>query len=130
MGGRLFGLIENAMVGSLLLIALAFFTRRTEWVPMLVNVLGTPDRARNMGAGNTSSYSNPALDSLVERAAGTFDDAAREEMLREATRLAMADGAIIPLYHQTNSWVLRRGLAYQPRLDERTLAKEVRQGTP
>ena len=97
---------------------------------MLVNVLGTPDRARNIGAGNTSSYSNAALDSLVERAAGTFDDAAREEMLREATRLAMADGAIIPLYHQTNSWALRRGLAYQPRLDERTLAKEVRQATP
>ena len=38
MGGRLFGLIENAMMCSLLLIALAFFTRRTEWVPMLVNV--------------------------------------------------------------------------------------------
>ena len=97
---------------------------------MLVNVLGTPDRANNIGAGNTTSYSNPALDSLVARAAGTFDAAAREEMLREATRLAMTDAAIIPLYHQTNSWALRRGLTYQPRLDERTLAKEVRRAGP
>ncbi|MBU8544839.1 ABC transporter substrate-binding protein [Roseomonas sp. ROY-5-3] len=93
---------------------------------MLVNVLGTPDRARNIGAGNTTGYGNAELDSLVARAAGTFDNAAREEMLREATRLAIADGAIIPLYHQTNIWALRRGLAYEPRLDERTLAKEVR----
>ncbi|NGM24222.1 ABC transporter substrate-binding protein [Roseomonas stagni] len=97
---------------------------------MLVNVLGTPDPARNIGASNTSSYSNPALDALVERAAGTFDDAAREEMLRQATRLAMEDGAIIPLYHQTNSWALRRGLTYEPRLDERTLAKEVGRAAP
>ncbi|WP_203073436.1 ABC transporter substrate-binding protein [Falsiroseomonas ponticola] len=97
---------------------------------MLVNVLGTPDPARNIGGGNTSSYTNPAMDALVERAAGTFDDAAREAMLREATRLAMEDGAIIPLYHQTNSWALRRGLAYEPRLDERTLAKDVGRTAP
>jgi len=97
---------------------------------MLVNVLGTPDRARNIGAGNTTGYGNAALDSLVARATGTFDDAARQDMLREATRLAMTDAAIIPLYHQTNSWALRRGLAYAPRLDERTLAKEVRRAGP
>ena len=42
----------------------------------------------------------------------------------------MTDAAIIPLYHQTNSWALRRGLTYQPRLDERTLAKEVRRAGP
>ncbi|WP_439599206.1 ABC transporter substrate-binding protein [Falsiroseomonas sp.] len=97
---------------------------------MLVNVLGTPDAARGIGAGNTTGYSNSALDALVARAAGTFDDAQREEMLREATRMAMEDGAIIPLYHQTNSWALRRGLTYAPRLDERTLAKDVRRAAP
>ena len=97
---------------------------------MLVNVLGTPDRAANIGAGNTIGYGNAALDRLVARAAGTFDDAARETMLRDATRLALNDVAIIPLYHQTNSWALRRGLAYEPRLDERTLAKDVGRTAP
>ncbi|MGX9963659.1 ABC transporter substrate-binding protein [Roseomonas sp. F4] len=97
---------------------------------MLVNVLGTPDQARGIGAGNTTGYSNPALDSLVARAAGTFADPEREALLREATTMAMEDAAIIPLYHQTNSWALRRGLTYEPRLDERTLAKDVRRAAP
>ncbi|MBR0652152.1 ABC transporter substrate-binding protein [Roseomonas terrae] len=97
---------------------------------MLVNVLGTPDRTRNTGASNTTNYSNPALDTLVARAGATFEDAAREEMLRQATRMAMEDAAIIPLYHQTNTWAMQRRLTYQPRLDERSLAKDVRRAEP
>jgi peptide/nickel transport system substrate-binding protein len=93
---------------------------------MLVNVLGTRERARNAGAGNDTGYANAELDRLVAEASGTFDDAAREAVLRRATRLALADGAIIPLYHQQNSWALRSRMGYRPRLDERTLAKDVR----
>jgi peptide/nickel transport system substrate-binding protein len=40
--------------------------------------------------------------------------------------MAVTDAAIIPLYHQSNSWAMRKGLSYVPRVDERTLAKDVR----
>lgn len=93
---------------------------------MLVNGLGTVDAAKGTGALNDSGYSNPALDALTARATATFDDAAREALLIEATRMAVTDAAIIPLYHQSNSWAMRKGLSYVPRVDERTLAKDVR----
>jgi peptide/nickel transport system substrate-binding protein len=54
-----------------------------------------------------------------------YDDKAREAALIEAVKVAITDGAIIPLYQQSNAWVLRKGLNYAPRIDERTLAKDV-----
>lgn len=92
----------------------------------LMNVVGTFDRARFLGAVNHHRHSNPALDALVERALMTMDDAARDAMLRDAVRMAAEDVAVIPLYNLVNVWATRRGLRIAPRLDERTLAMDVR----
>lgn len=92
---------------------------------MLVNVLGTVDPKRGLGAANDSGYSNPALDDLVAKAMTIYDDKTREMALIEAVKVAVSDGAIIPLYQQSNAWVTRKGLSYAPRIDERTLAKDI-----
>jgi peptide/nickel transport system substrate-binding protein len=92
---------------------------------MLVNVLGTVDPKRGLGASNDSGYSNPALDDLVAKAMTIYDDKARETALVEAVKVAVNDGAIIPLYQQSNAWVTRKGLSYAPRIDERTLVKDI-----
>lgn len=92
---------------------------------MLVNVIGTVDPKRGLGAANDSGYSNPALDDLVSKAMTIYDDKARETALIEAVKVAVADGAIIPLYQQSNAWVMRKGMSYAPRIDERTLAKDI-----
>lgn len=92
---------------------------------MLVNVLGTIDPKRGLGAANDSGYSNPALDDLVSKAMTIYDDKAREAALVAGVKVALDDGAIIPLYLQSNAWVARKGLSYAPRIDERTLAKDV-----
>ena len=92
---------------------------------MLVNVLGTVDPKRGLGAANDSGYSNPALDDLVSKAMMIYDDKAREVALVEAVKVAVKDGAIIPLYQQSNAWVMRKDLSYAPRIDERTLAKDI-----
>ena len=34
--------------------------------------------------------------------------------------------ALIPLYFQTNTWAMRKGLRYEPRRDEYTLAQGLR----
>ncbi|MET3650179.1 peptide/nickel transport system substrate-binding protein [Phyllobacterium ifriqiyense] len=92
---------------------------------MLVNVLGTVDPKRGLGAANDSGYSNPVLDDLVSKAMMIYDDKTRESGLVEAVKVAINDGAIIPLYQQSNAWVMRKGISYAPRIDERTLAKDI-----
>ncbi len=92
----------------------------------LVNILGTYDRAKRTGAANAGRYSNPALDELTARATSTIDDEKREMILREAVTVAMDDVAIIPLFHLTNAWALRKGLTYDARMDESTRAMGVR----
>jgi peptide/nickel transport system substrate-binding protein len=54
-----------------------------------------------------------------------YDDKQRETALVEAVKMALQDGAILPLYQQSNAWVMRKNVSYEPRIDERTLAKDV-----
>jgi peptide/nickel transport system substrate-binding protein len=91
----------------------------------LTNVIATYDRARGRGAGNHTSYSNPEIDALIDRALSTMADGPREALLRDAVKLAMDDVAFIPLYNQMNTWAFRRAMFYPARNDERTFAFEV-----
>ena len=77
-------------------------------------------------SSNSSGYSNPELDALLERALSTLDREAREKFYFQAIGIAMADKAIIPLHHQVNIWATRKGLIYNARNDERTMATELR----
>ena len=91
----------------------------------LRSLVATPDPGKGFGAFNWSGYSNPRLDQLIERAFASVDDKRREELAREAMRLAMRDYAVVPLHHQMATWALRRGLAYPGRTDEFTLANQI-----
>ncbi len=93
---------------------------------MLVNILGTFDREKRIGASNSSRYSNPQLDALTTRATATLDDAAREALLQEAVAMVDRETAMIPLLQLVNFWATRRGITFEPRMDERTLAMSAR----
>jgi peptide/nickel transport system substrate-binding protein len=84
------------------------------------------NRERGLGVGNRGRYSNPRVDQVLDQALATIDDRRREQLLFEASELAINDVAIIPLHYQINIWGLRRGLAYPARADEYTLAYLVR----
>ncbi|WP_426958880.1 ABC transporter substrate-binding protein [Muricoccus radiodurans] len=96
---------------------------------LLVNILGTFDQAKRTGASNNGRYSNPELDALTARAVATLDDGQRERLLQDAVKMAMNDQGIIPLFQLVNIWATRRGLTYDARADERTLAMSVRPAT-
>ena len=49
-----------------------------------------------------------------------------EQLLVEATEIAIGDLGIIPLHYQVNTWAMRKGLRYEARTDENTLAMGVR----
>lgn len=92
----------------------------------LTAVLATYDKEAGMGANNRGRYSNPKFDKFIKDAAVTTDPAAREGMLQDAARLAIGeDQAIIPLYIDTLIWATRKGLKYEARMDEDTLAQFV-----
>ena len=82
-----------------------------------------PDRGR--GSSNRGRYSNPVTDHLIEQAMITADDSAREKLLQEATRIAVADVAFIPLHNQMNIWGMSPKYNYTARQDEETHAMSI-----
>jgi peptide/nickel transport system substrate-binding protein len=84
-----------------------------------------PDKG--LGPTNRGRYSNPKVDELVVKAMATIDDATREKLLQEASKLAMSDYGIIPLHFEVTPWAFKKGLSYKPRTDQYTLATEIRQ---
>ena len=78
------------------------------------------------GVSNRGRYSNKEVDSALDQALATVDDAKREKLLWQASELAMKDQALIPLHYQINIWATRKGITYAPRADENTLAQFVK----
>jgi peptide/nickel transport system substrate-binding protein len=93
----------------------------------LIALVVTPDAKTGMGHTNRGRYSNPEVDALVVEAQRTVDDAKRETLLRQASKLAMSDFAVIPLHFEITPWAYKKGLSYRPRIDQYTLATEVKQ---
>jgi peptide/nickel transport system substrate-binding protein len=88
----------------------------------LINVIGTNDPKVGRGSANSGRYSNPALDAMTDKAMATLDDPSREVQLRAAVKTSMADLPFIPMYQLINFWAARKGIVYDAREDERTLA--------
>ena len=103
------------------------FSPNPEVLGMLETQVHTFDPTKGFGAQNRGRFSNPEEDRLIEQVRTTMDDAERARLSQEATKMAiLRDQAIIPLYFQTNTWAMRKGLGYEARTDEMTLATSVR----
>lgn len=92
----------------------------------LRNLIHTPDRDRGLGASNRGKYSNPEVDAVIQQAIRELDDDKREALLRQASKMALDDVAMIPLHIQTNIWASRKGFAHEARADELTRAQDTR----
>ena len=93
----------------------------------LASVLHTYDKEAKLGTLNRFRYSDPKFDAAIEAAAGEFDDAKRETLLGEAAKIAFTDDtALVPLYFQSLDWAARKGIDFEARRDERTLAMGAR----
>ena len=108
---------------------LAGFSPNPEVLGMLETQVHSWDTALGLGTANRGRFSNPGIDAIIQRARTTMDNAERERLTQEATRRALRDEtALIPLYFQVNTWAMRRGVAYEARTDEMTLAFSARRG--
>ena len=88
----------------------------------LKSLIATHTPEKGWGSSNRGRYSNAEFDALLTTALSTVDDAKRQDLLAEATEMAIEDVAIIPTHYQVNTWGTRKGLSYLPRTDEYTLA--------
>jgi peptide/nickel transport system substrate-binding protein len=86
----------------------------------LAGILATYDAAAGTGSLNRARYSNPAFDAILRQAAAEFDETKRGRLLADATRAAMEDGGILPLYWQRLFWASRKGFVVDPDRGEAT----------
>lgn len=86
----------------------------------LSGVLATYNAAAGTGSLNRARYSNPQFDTLLQQAAAEFDETKRNQLLAAATRVAMEDAGILPLYWQKLFWAARKGYAVEPDRGEST----------
>ena len=89
-------------------------------------LLACEDNKKGFGTQNWSNYCSQEMTGLLEKALTTNDDAARLKLLQDSTAVAINDGALIPIHQQYTSWAMQKGITYQPRTDERTLAQGFR----
>jgi peptide/nickel transport system substrate-binding protein len=57
-----------------------------------------------------SHFGRPEIDAVIEKSLATFDPEERERLYIEATKMAMAEQAIIPLHFQVNIFAMRKGI--------------------
>jgi peptide/nickel transport system substrate-binding protein len=80
------------------------------------------DDAGGFGDGNRGSFSDPALDKIIE-AAIVRSDPGREAALQEASRETVARLGMIPLYTEYTIAAARAGITYMPRMDQQLVAQ-------
>jgi peptide/nickel transport system substrate-binding protein len=92
----------------------------------LKSLVATYDANTGMGPTNAGRYSNPEMDALLIEAMSTIDDAERDRMLQEAETMVLDDFGIIPLHYEQTVWAMKPTLSYEPRVDQYTMATEVK----
>ena len=77
---------------------------------------------RGLGRINRGGYCNRRVDELADAALFELDQKKRLNLILDAYRISMKHVGSIPLHWQVNVWASRKGLVYEPRKDENTLA--------
>ena len=92
----------------------------------LTALMATYDPKTGMGPSNRGRWSNPAFDATLGDALRTFDERKRNALYARAAEIAVGDMGVIPVYFTVNTWATRKGLTYDARLDEISLAMGLR----
>jgi peptide/nickel transport system substrate-binding protein len=114
-------------------IHLEFSIRLTVWAsdtgeassnPITLVASSNPDKGRG-AIFDPTHYANPQADAIIERSLATIDPNEREDLYRQAERMAMPELPLIPIHHQVNIWAIRNGLVFHQRMQEGTRAWDI-----
>ena len=76
------------------------------------------DVKEGYGQVNRGSYSNPALDALIDQADSTPRIEERAAHLRDATQILLDDIPMIPVHYEQDIYAARDGVIFTPRADK------------
>jgi peptide/nickel transport system substrate-binding protein len=82
---------------------------------VLYTLLGTRDGMR--GEVNSSGYSNPGLDTLIDGIGVETDPARRTAMIRQSIEILQKDVATVPLHQQVIVWAAKQNVDVVQRAD-------------
>jgi peptide/nickel transport system substrate-binding protein len=85
-------------------------------------ILGTRGAGEGWGGANNNGYSSPAMDAALQAAMLAFDPAVRRGLLERAGKIALDDYPILPVLFEVSTWAMRRAIAFEGRVDQRTMA--------
>lgn len=88
--------------------------------------VASTDRPNGIGTSNYGGYSDPGFDKVFLEAFTTVDDTKRKAMLQESTRIALDGVPLIPLHFESTIWAYKKGLTYEGRRDQYTIAMSVK----
>jgi peptide/nickel transport system substrate-binding protein len=80
--------------------------------------------------GSLSGYSSPRVDRLLAEASEAPTQAARGRLLQEVAAALADDVALVPLYREVDRYAFAGGLDFQPRMDRRIRAQDMRWTAP
>lgn len=89
-------------------------------------LMATYDPKTGLGPSNRGRWSNAAFDSALGEALHTMDETKRNGLYARAAEIAVEDMGVIPVYFTVNTWASRKGLTYDARADEISLAMGLR----
>ncbi|MCF3936613.1 ABC transporter substrate-binding protein [Acuticoccus sp. M5D2P5] len=92
----------------------------------LKSLVTTFDKEAGRGVTNAGRYSNAEMDAVLEEAMTTIDDAKRDALLQKAETMVLDDYGIIPIHYEQTVWALDPSLDYEPRVDQYTIAFQVK----
>jgi peptide/nickel transport system substrate-binding protein len=98
--------------GDFSLIANAWAADSLDIGDLLDGVMHT--KTQTKGQGNAGGYSNPEVDKLIDDASKTFDPKKRLGLLQNATKAALEDVAIMPLYSTKNFSAVSSDFSWAP----------------
>ncbi len=88
--------------------------------------LASLDSPKGQGTSNYGGFYSADFDKVYLPASNTVDAAKRKKGLEEATQIALDNVALIPLHFESSIWAFRKGLTYEGRRDQYTLATSVK----
>nr|WP_312989019.1 ABC transporter substrate-binding protein [Comamonas koreensis] len=88
--------------------------------------VASTDKDKGLGTSNYGGFSLPAFDQVFVPAMSQMDANARKAAYQQATQIALAHVPLIPLHFESSIWAFKKGLSYEGRRDQYTLAMSVK----
>jgi len=79
-----------------------------------------------LGTSNYAGFSNAAFDKVFVPAMALMDSTQRKAEYQKATQIALDNVPLIPLHFESSIWAYKKGLSYEGRRDQYTLAMSVK----